>query len=350
LNEIYSQGYFKYLYYKADKEGKGIKLTIVVREKGTNSLSVGLSFDTDRSFRMLLGLNLVSLSGYKYQVGNKTVFGRNPQTNFRVELYPSPLFSYFSIESNVFWNRTNAYFDDGTAKTPVDIDNYGANIKGDVHATAWDNTSVGFMTRYMNTTTFPSGGVERKMRNNGGLFVESQLHLADKMVLPWADLKLYYKANNFNDQNEYFFNDSIMFDIGETNSVTIGNTTGKVENYYSFEKMFLLGGAGSLAGWPMESIQAMSFNIAHFKYSARLFTDPNSILQNAYFNLFADGGTLTNAVNIDRDSADIAGDTVLNGWGLGVEGESVLNLHTILNYEYSKENLGRIYFKIGNEF
>jgi hypothetical protein len=94
----------------------------------------------------------------------------------------------------------------------------------------------------------------------------------------------------------------------------------------------------------------MKYDIYHYKYSIRMYTDKNSILQNAYVNFFADTAILKQAYSISKDGADIAGDASIDGWGVGIEGESVLNLKTVLNYEYSKANEARIYFKIGNDF
>ena len=132
--------------------------------------------------------------------------------------------------------------------------------------------------------------------------------------------------------------------------MSIGRTTGATENYYNFDRDYLLGGMGSLAGWRSESLLAGKFDIFHYKYSVRLYSDKNNILQNAYLNFFADTALLNNAQSIAKDHQNMPGDAAVAGWGVGIEGESVLNLKTILNYEYSEENAARVYFKIGNEF
>jgi predicted acylesterase/phospholipase RssA len=350
LDELYSQGYFKYLYYKVDDTIDGKLLTIVAKEKGTNSISVGASFDTDRSFRALFGLNLVSLSGNKWTVGNQSILAKNPSTNFNIAFFPTPLFSFFSLESNIFLGRTSAYIDSGAVKTPIDIDNYGANIRGNLHLTSWDNTSLGIVSRYLDVASYTATGVEKTMKNTGGLVFESRVDLEDDDSFPWGGYELRYKASNMSDQNEFFLDNALSVNFNENNKFTFGRTTGATENYYNFERAFLLGGMGSLAGWKCESLAAMNFDIYHYKYSIRMFTDRNNILQNAYVNFFADSAVLNDAENIDKDTTDITGDVLLSGWGFGIEGESVLNLKTILNYEYSKENLARVYFKIGNEF
>jgi len=350
LDEMYTQGYFKYLYYKVDDTSGGKVLTIVAKEKETNTLSAGARIDTDRGLGVLFGMNLVSLSGNKWTVGNQTILASNPSTNFNVAFFPVPLFSYLSVESNIFWGRISSYVDSNTVKTPFDVENYGANIKGNLHLTPWDNTSLGLTTRYLDAAFFMTDGAEKTIDNVGGLIFETQIDLEDKDVFPWGGYQLLYKANNMADQNEFVLDDEISIYINENNKISLGSTTGAMEKYYNFDKNFLLGGMSSLAGWKYESLLAMKFTIYHYKYSIRMFTDRNSILQNAYLNFFADTAILKDAINIDKNSSDVVGDSVVDGWGVGIEGESVLNLKTILNYEYSKDNQARIYFKIGNEF
>ncbi|MFC1560173.1 hypothetical protein ACFL4F_03620, partial [Candidatus Margulisiibacteriota bacterium] len=63
-----------------------------------------------------------------------------------------------------------------------------------------------------------------------------------------------------------------------------------------------------------------------------------------------DEGVFRGAMNLDKSAYDVTGDMNLSGWGIGIAGESILNLHTVINYEFSKENLARMYFKIGNNF
>jgi predicted acylesterase/phospholipase RssA len=350
LDELYTQGYFKYLYYKVDDTSGGIVLTIVAKEKETNSLSAGASFDTDRSLRVLFGMNLVSLSGNKWTVGNQTILANNPSTNFNVAFFPVPLFSYLSLESNIFWGRISEYVDSGTVKTPFDVDSYGANIKANLHLTAWDNTSLGVVSRYLNAAVYETDGAVKDMTNVGGMIFETHIDLEDKEVFPWGGYELQYKANNMADQNEFLLHNKISFYFDDNNVFSLGRTTAATEKYYNFDKDFLLGGMGSLAGWKYESLIAMKYDIYHYKYSIRMYTDKNSILQNAYVNFFADTAILKQAYSISKDGADIAGDASIDGWGVGIEGESVLNLKTVLNYEYSKANEARIYFKIGNDF
>lgn len=350
LDEMYTQGYFKYLYYKVDNASGGKVLKIVAKEKETNSLSVGASFDTDRSIGVLFGMNLVSLSGNKWTVGNQTVIARNPSTNFNIAFFPVPLFSYLSLESNIFWGRISAYVDSNNVKTPFDVDNYGANIKGNLHLTPWDNTSLGLMTRYLDGAFYITGGSENVVDNVGGLIFETRIDLEDKDVFRWGGYELLYRANNMADQNEFVLEDELSFYINDNNKVSVGQTSGAMEKYYNFDKKSLLGGMSSLAGWKYESLLALKYDVFHYKYSIRMFTDRNNILQNAYLNFFADTAVLKDAINIDKSGADIVGDAAVNGWGVGIEGESVLNLKTILNYEYSKDNGARGYFKIGNEF
>jgi len=351
LDEIYTQGFFRYLYYKVDDVSGKKVLTIVAKEKGTNSISVGASFDTDRYLRAIFGMNLVSLGGTKWTVGNQTIIANNPSTNFNVVFFPSPLFSYFSMETNVFWKRISAYVDSGSGKVPFDVHNYGANIKGNIHLTPWDNTSLGLVSRYLDAQFYIDSGANRAVDNVGGFLFETQLDLDDRDIFPWCGYQLLYKANNMADQNEFDLRDEISFYINDNNKITFGKTTGVMENYYNFDRDFLIGGMGSLAGFRNESLLALKYDIDHWNYSIRVFTDRNNILQNAYLNIFADTATLKDAVNIDKGGADIMGDARLEGWGVGIEGESVLNLRTVLNYEYSKDNDGgRIYFKLGNDF
>jgi predicted acylesterase/phospholipase RssA len=350
LDELYSQGYFKYLYYKVDDSADGKVFTITAKEKGTNSLSAGISYDTDRSLRVLLGMSLVSLGGNKWTVGNQTIIARDPSTNFNIAFFPTPIFSYFSLESNLFWGRISAYIDSGAVKTPMDINNYGGNIKGSVHLTQWDNTSMGLMTRYLDTSLFDTSGADRTVKNNGGFFFESALDMNDKDVFPWGGYVMSYRANNMNDQNEFIIKNTISLYINDDHKLSLGRTTGATEHYYNFDRKFLLGGMDSLAGWKAESLLASRFDIQHYKYSIRIYTDRNSLLQNAFFNMFADTAFLTDPLIIDKDSENLAPDAIVSGAGFGIEGESVLNLKTVLNYEYSRETLARIYFKIGNEF
>ncbi len=350
LDEIYSQGFFRYLYYKIDDTENGKALTIVVSEKGTNSLSAGISVDTDRGLRLLLGMNLVSLGGNKWTVGNQTILASNPSTNFNVEFFPTPLFSYFSFETNFFWSRTSAYINSGTVKTPLDVDNYGANIKGDIHFTPWDDTSLGIMTRYLDTAVYNATGAERTVHNKDGFVLETQIDLDDEDIFPWGSFRMRYRANNMADQNEFRMKYMLSLYLFNMSKVSVGRTTGAVQNYYTFDRDYLLGGMGSLAGWSSESLLAKKFDIFHYKYSLRLYSDKDNILQNAYLNFFADTAILNGAMSIVKENQNIPEDAAVAGWGVGIEGESVLNLKTILNYEYSEENKARVYFKIGNEF
>ena len=351
LDELYSQGFFRYLYYKVDDSKDGKLITIVAKEKGTNSLSAGISYDTDRSLRVLLGMSLVSLGGNKWTVGNQTIVAKDPSTNFNIAFFPTPIFSYFSLGSNIFWSRTSAYIDSGSEKTPMDINNYGANIKGSAHLTQWDNTSMGLMTRYLDTSLFDTSGADNTAKNSGGFFFESNLDLNDKAAFPWGSYLMSYRANNMNDQNEFILDNWISLYINDdSQKLSLGRTTGATEHYYNFDRKFLLGGMNSLAGWRSESLLASRFDIQHYKYSIRIYTDRNSLLQNAFFNLFADTAFLTDPLTIDKYSEALKPDAIVSGWGCGIEGESILNLKTVLNYEYSRENLARLYFKIGNEF
>ncbi|MFC1767568.1 patatin-like phospholipase family protein [Candidatus Margulisiibacteriota bacterium] len=350
LNAIYAQGYFNYIYYRVDNAENGKLITLVANEKETNSISMGFSYDTDSSLRLLLGLNMISLSGHKWQVSNQIMLAKNPQATLTVGFFPNPLFSYLSVEGDLFWNRISTYLDSGAVKTPQEVAYYGATIKGDVHFTPWDNTSLGLISRKLDYTSYPTTGATSALRRSGGAFMESRIDFTDKNIFPYFEWGMLYKINKFNDQEEDFINTDMSVDIGKVHTFTIGKTAGRVDQFYSYDRNFLLGGMGSLAGWKTESILAQGFDITHYMYSLRMYTNPNNILQNAYLNIFLDEGVFRGAMNLDKSAYDVTGDMNLSGWGIGIAGESILNLHTVINYEFSKENLARMYFKIGNNF
>jgi predicted acylesterase/phospholipase RssA len=349
LDEIYATGRFHLIYPRWDRLGDGLKLTIVVIEKESNSLRMGARLDNEEGINVLANLDLNHMGFFQFQNNLELGVGENMKLEWNLQWFPS-IWDHYVALSSQFYARDRQIKSYDSSGALIDIYHdarYGVQAGAQFGITQFDVQSLSFYTEKLNYRHYPAPAALDTAESKNGLVFKSNWE-----IFPKKDGILGYHLNTEINQftlgqlGQAFTKSTAQLGVVLDYNVFLFSANGDVgmsSAVLPIYEQYIYGGEGQLAGYHHTELRGSSFAGLHAKIKARMFQFSLGFLKNIDSKIFYDRASV-------GSTPDITWGTFKEGWGLGFEAQSLGNFTAKLNFEFSEADRRLVYLAFGNEF